>query len=59
MKSVLVKERAETKERIAALKAETKLEKLRKEELECSHELVILKRPSILEWLRKLFKKGE
>lgn len=56
--SMLTKEKAETKKRVALLKTETGLEKLRKEVSEREYELVILKRPSIFGWIKKLFKKG-
>jgi len=56
--SVLTKEKAETKNRVKKLKEQTKLERLRKEESECERELTELKRPSIIDWIRRLFKKG-
>ena len=56
--SVLVKERAETKKRVAKLNEETKHELLQKEAIECERELVELKRPSIFGWIMRLFKKG-
>ena len=55
MADVLTKERAETNKRIAKLNKQTKLEKLRKEETECKRELTELSRPSIWEWIKKLF----
>ena len=56
MGDVLTKERAETNKRVAKLNKQTKLEKLRKEELECRRELTELSRPSIWEWIKKLFR---
>ena len=56
----LNKEKAETKERIAKLKEQTKLEKLRKEVTNQERELIAIKRPSIFDWLKKALrlKKG-
>jgi len=42
----LSKEKAETKKRVALLKEQTKLEKLRKEAIDREKELLELKRPS-------------
>jgi len=54
----LTKERTETKKRVAALNAETKLERLKKEVTNHEREIVVLKRPSIIDWIRKLLGKG-
>jgi len=54
----LNKEKAETKERIAKLKEQTKLERLRKEVTNHERELIAIKRPSIFDWLKRIFKKG-
>ena len=56
--SVLAEEKAKTKERMAILRAATKLEKLQKEATDCERDLVTLQRPSIFTWLGNLFKKG-
>lgn len=56
MNNVLTRERAETKRRVAKLNSETKLEELRKEELDCERELTELSRPSIWEWIKNLFR---
>ena len=56
--NALVRERVETKKRVAILKEQTKLERLRKEVIECERELTTIKRPSIIEWIRQLFRKG-
>jgi len=56
--NTLTKERTETKRRVAKLKRETKFEKLRKEVITHERELVEIKRPSIIEWIKKLFGKG-
>lgn len=55
---VLTKERVETKKRVAALKEQTKLERLQKEEIDNERELVVLRRSSLLELITGLFKKG-
>ena len=53
----LTKERAETKKRVAKLKAKTKHEQLRKEATTCERELTELKRPNIfkqfIDWIRR------
>ena len=51
----LAKERVETDKRITALKSETELELLQKEAIDCERELATLKRPSIIEWIKRLF----
>jgi len=56
MDSILTRERAETKKRVAKLNSKTKLEELRKEELECERELTKLSRPSIWEWIKQLLR---
>ncbi len=55
MSSTLVKERAETNRRVAMLNKQKEIEELRKEELVCERELTELARPSIREWMKKLF----
>ena len=57
-KSILVKEKAETKKRVAKLKEQTKLEQLRKEVTDLEYDLVTITRPSIIDWIRRIFKKG-
>ena len=52
------KEKAETKKRVAKLKEQTKLERLRKEVTNHERELIAIKRPSIIDWLKRIFKKG-
>ena len=48
----------EAEKRIKVLKEETRLEGLRKEELDLERELYELTRPSIFQWIIGLFKKG-
>jgi len=54
-KGTLANERAEAKKRVAALKEQTKLEQLQKDEFNLERECH--KHTSILEWLVGLFKK--
>ena len=56
--NTLAKEKVTAKEHITKLKEQTKLERLRKEVITHERELVEIKRPSIIEWIKKLFGKG-
>ena len=58
VQEALTKESTEAKARIAKLKEKTKLEQLHKEAIKCEHELTELRRPSIVDWIKKLFIKG-
>ena len=54
----LSREKVETGKRVAALKEETECELLQKEKRDLERDLVLLKRPSIFEWIKRLFRKG-
>ena len=51
----LKKEKVETRKRISTLRKEVKNEQLQKQALDCEREVVTTKRPSIVEWVIKLF----
>ena len=58
MDAILTKETTETKKRVAVLSEETRLEQLRKDELDLKRELLKLERPSLIELIKRLFRKG-